>query len=486
MNSRLLSIDRGEIHFRKILPFLVIFEMITIAVFLLGDKYAIAYFSVIVSVPLLLLLIPIEPLLGLPLMFIATGFDFFAQITRSEEQLFNFTYFHIIMIITFLSIFLKSCLNRKLTFPSISLWTPLIAFLTMTLLSTLYTPYFLMGFMEFFRLIVLALLAFSILISIDSKNKLKFVVWCYILIPFSVALFTIYEILTEGAFFASQIARVATALGIPVYRSTGTFHNPNDLACFLMIGITIGFSLLIIKNTKIYTKLIIIAIIGVTSIALIASFSRGGWLSTFVAVIFIIVLQRKWSYVFLCGGIFALMLIVLSVKFPHIILSTLERFGSIINPFSESSSSSRISLIKTGVWMWQDHPIFGVGGGGFRYYAFDYIDPNMPREVSSVREAHTLQVKILAEQGLIGISIATWLFFTVLFDTIRSIREMKDMFFQKVLIGFLALFVGFIANFTFASDMHNNIFWITVGVIYAIPIVYHKSGKKEIQLLNTS
>ncbi len=135
--------------------------------------------------------------------------------------------------------------------------------------------------------------------------------------------------------------------------------------------------------------------------------------------------------------------------------------------------------------MWQDHPIFGVGGGGFPYYAFDYIDPDMPRVVSSVKEAHTLQVKILAEQGLVGFSIAVWFFFTVLFDGIRSIRTMKDIYFKKIQIGFVALFVGFIANFTFASDMHNNIFWITIGVIYAIPIVYRKSlHSNDSQLIN--
>ena len=390
------------------------------------------------------------------------------------------------MFVTFASVFLNSFLKRKITFPSITLWTPLIAFLTMTLISTIYSPNFLLGFMEFIRLVVLAILAFAILISIDSKRRVKFVVWSYILIPLGVAIFTIYEILTEGAFFSSQVARVATELGIPVYRSTGTFHNPNDLACFLMIGISISFAILIIEKTKIYTKVMMIVITGIIGIALIASFSRGGWLSTFVAVALIIILQRKWSYVALFGGMFILMLIILSVKFPHIILSALDRFGSIINPFSEASSSSRISLIRTGIWMWQDHPIFGVGGGGFPYYAFDYIDPDMPRAVSSVKEAHTLQVKILAEQGLVGFSIAVWFFFTVLFDGIRSIRTMKDIYFKKIQIGFVALFVGFIANFTVASDMHNNIFWITIGVIYAIPIVYRKSlHSNNTQLINT-
>jgi O-antigen ligase len=333
--------------------------------------------------------------------------------------------------------------------------------------------------MEFVRLVVLGFLAFVMIISIDSKEKLRFVVWSYVLIPFGVAVFTIYEILTEGAFFSAQVTRVATELGIPVYRSTGTFHNPNDLACFLMIGITIGFAVLIIEKLNFLSRVAMFLIIGVTSVALIASFSRGGWLSTFTAVTLVIIIQRKWSYAWLFGGIFTIMLIMLSIKFPHIILSALDRFGSILNPFSEISSSSRISLIKSGVWMWQDHPFWGVGVGGYRYYAFDYIDPNMPRMLSSVRDAHTLQVKILAEQGLIGITIAIWLFVTIIVDTLRSIKEIDDVYMKKILVGFLALFLGFIANFTFASDLHNNVFWITIGVIYAIPQAYRNMAQTE-------
>jgi len=459
--------------------YVVLFEIAAMAVLFFGDNEAILYFSVIVFVPILLLFIPIEPLLGLPLMFIATGFDFFAQITRDDAELFNFTYFHIVMFITFLSVFMKSCTNRKLSIPSIPLWPPLIAFMIVMLISTIYTPYFMLGFMEFVRLVVLAFLSFALIISIDSKKKVKFVVWSYVLIPLSVALFTIYEILTEGAFFSSQVSRVATELGIAVYRSTGTFHNPNQLACFLMIGITLSFSVLIIEKTSIFFKVIMFIIIGTTSIALVTSFSRGGWLSTFIAVAFILIIKKKWSYVSLFGGVFALMLIILSIKFPHIILSALDRFGSIVNPFSEDSSSSRISLIKSGIWMWQDHPLLGVGAGGFRYHAFDYIDPNMPRVLTSVRDAHTLQAKILAEQGIIGFSIAMWLFATIFFDAIRNIKAMKEGYLKNVLIGFFSLFMGFVVNFTFASDLHNNVFWITIGVIYAIPIVYKNSLKNE-------
>ena len=80
MNSRLLNIDRGELDVRKIFWFVVVFETIAMLIILMGDIYDIALFAAIVFLPAVFLLIPLEPVLGIPLMFIATGFDFFAQI----------------------------------------------------------------------------------------------------------------------------------------------------------------------------------------------------------------------------------------------------------------------------------------------------------------------------------------------------------------------------------------------------------------------
>jgi len=121
--------------------------------------------------------------------------------------------------------------------------------------------------------------------------------------------------------------------------------------------------------------------------------------------------------------------------------------------------------------MWQDHPIFGVGAGGFAYLSYQYIDPTMPHAFAWVKESHTLQTKILAEQGLVGFTIAVWLFFTILFHGIRSLRFIKDNLLRNAQIGFIALFIGFIVNFTFASDPFNNTFWMTVGLIFAIPLI---------------
>ncbi len=479
MNVQVLGLRNDAISPRKMFVLLVLVEAIIMYFMLWGDRYTIAYFLAIAMTPLLLLLIPIEPVIGIPFMLIATGFDFFAQIDKMEDQLFNLTYFHIIMLITFVAVVLNSFLRRKTSFPTCSLWAPMIAFLVMIAISLIYTPHFMVGFLELFRLAVLLTLAFVIMISIDNKGKLEFVVGCLIVIPLGVSLFTMYEIVTEGAFFASQINRMATDLGLHLYRSTGTFHNPNDLACFLMIGITTAFAVIFLDKIGTVMKIVLLAVIGVISIGMIASFSRGGWLSTFSAIFILIALHRKWSYFALMGGLFMVIVFILLIKYPELVMGATGRLLTIFNPASEDSSSSRISLIRTGFWMWQDHPLFGVGAGGFPYYAYDYIDPAMPRALAIVDDPHTVQSKILSEEGLIGFVLAAWAVITVLFEGLRSIPKIQDDFLRKIQIGMTALYCGFVVNFTFASDLFNNTFWMTVGIIYAIPLIAQNIEKKR-------
>ncbi|MFC1485876.1 O-antigen ligase family protein [Candidatus Latescibacterota bacterium] len=467
MQPSLLTLNRGEIDYRKVFLYILAFELMILAVMLTGDTFLMAGSGAVVLLPLILLFLPKEPVIGIPLMFVATGLDFFGTITEQSE-IFTFTYFHIVMVLTFLSVIMNQLLRREIEIPSVTLWPPVILFLIIMSVSLLYTPLFMEGFMEFARLCVLLLLTFTMIVCVDTLKRIKFVVWCYILVPALVAIYTVYEILTQGAFFASQVSRVAVELGIPVYRSTGTFHNPNQLGCFLMIGVTIGFGMLLMKGLNWMVRLILIASISITVIGIVASFSRTAWLSTGVAVLFIILLHRRWSYFFILTAIVAIVLFILSIKFPHILLSTFDRFATILNPFSEESSLSRIALMRSGIRIWMDHPIFGVGVGSYPFYMPQYIDPDMPAILLWVVDPHTLQIKILAEEGIIGFTIATWFFFTVVVDSIRSLKTMRNEYLRHIQVGFIALFIGFIVNFIFASDILNNIFWITVGIIYAI------------------
>ncbi|MBT4484855.1 MAG: O-antigen ligase family protein [Candidatus Latescibacteria bacterium] len=481
MNSHVLDINRGEINVWKIFWLLVCFEAVTLVAVLQGDLIVLAYYVGIVLTPLLLLLIPLEPTIGIILMLVATGFDFMARIGEQSKQIrFNLTYFHIALFVTFVSIFLNFILKRRTRIRSVNLWLPLTIFFIVLSYSLIYTPDFPQGSYYFVRIVVMGLLALIVIESVNREWKVSLVLWGMVLIPFAISILTVYQLFTEGAFFSTKVVKMATSIGLAVYRSTGTFENPNQLASFLMIGIIVPFGMLFIKRMNPMLKFLLVVFLLITSIGILSTFSRAGWISTLFGLMVIVALNRKWSFFYIFIGIIILTTVILSVKIPQLWEVIFDRFGSIFDPSSDQSSSSRISLIRTGIWMWQDHPLFGIGLRGFPTLYYDYVDPNMPAILLEVNEPHTIQVEILAEEGLIGFVVATWLFLTVFFHGLRTSLRMKNNFLRCAQIAYFALILSFIVNFTFATDITNNSFWISVGMIYAIPFIEKYSSPEAV------
>ena len=175
----------------------------------------------------------------------------------------------------------------------------------------------------------------------------------------------------------------------------------------------------------------------------------------------------KFRYLFSFGIIFALFIIVL-ILFTPFSDYVFFRFTTIFNPSEDPSSQSRICLAISAWWMFLDNPIFGVGFRGYPKLAYDYIHPQMPQVLSDVREAHTLPAEIIAELGLVGVIVTTWIFVVIVREAILGIKELKDDFLSKSEIIFFSLFIAFLVNFLFATDLVNNVFWIVTGMIYAV------------------
>lgn len=472
MNFELTGLDRGAIGLRSVFVLLILLELTTMGIILFAKLETQVLYAVVLLVPLVIIVIPLEPTCGLAIMVLTTGLDFLGVIAEDKSaQYYKFTFFHLAAILTFISTGTNLILRKKTTIPSANIWPPLIMFLVMYSVSLIRTPYINDALFTCARVLMLSISVLIIMLTVDRRWKVGFVFVMMMLVPLGVAIVTVYQLFAEGSFFAPIVIKIANAIGLPVYRSTGTFTNPNSLACFLMVGVVLSFALMFAKGIPFPLRLLIFACVITTGIGLIASFSRGGWISTLFAAAFIVVLHKKWSYF----GYFALFVFlcvfIISIKVPHLWEVVFERFGTIFEAQEDASSIARIALIKSSIWMWMDHPIFGVGLRGFPKLFQDYIDPSMPHVLSELREAHTIQTEILAEFGLIGIFISTWLIMTIFFHGIRSIRTMQNDLLRCIQIGFVSLLVGFVVNFSFATDITNNMCWMTVGFIYAIPLV---------------
>jgi O-antigen ligase len=473
MFSSLTGSDNGIISTRKIFFIMVFIEVVVLGVILFTNYKEIALYAGILLAPIVIFL---DPTIGLALMVVTTSLDFVGYITSGTEgyKYFNITYFHFALMLTLLSTICSVLKRRKMHIPSISIWLPLMVFLFIYSISLIRTPDIKEASLFLLRTMVLSLTILMIVINIDRVWKLGFFTAVLITVPLAVAIITIYQFYSEGSVFAPIVMKMANVLGLPVYRSTGTFSNPNTLACFLMSGATLSFSMLFAKRIPYIIRAVLLGSSIALVLGLLATFSRGGWVSTICAVALVVVFHKKWSYFGYSAIFLVFCLFIISIKTPQMYAVVFDRFDTILKADEDASSSARISLMKSSVAMWFDHPIFGVGLRGFPVEFPRYIDPSMPHILREIDEAHTIQFEILAETGLIGLTVSTWLFFTVLFHGIRTFKTLKNQTLQCLQIGFVSLFIGYIINFTFATDLLNNIFWMTMGMIYAIPLIGSK------------
>lgn len=255
------------------------------------------------------------------------------------------------------------------------------------------------------------------------------------------------------AVFATGVAEAALALGQEIFsfyvwregvlnvlgRSNATFGDPNILARFLGLAALAGLCLVAIRpwHRRRWDAVVLLGL-GLIGGSLVVTQSRWGWLSIAIVVAASLLTFLRQPRAFLATGVIALGFAASVLLNPH----AEGRLSDIANGISGSMDASaptvgvgtlsgsapgkylpprlvpghamivrlpidgvRIYLIEAGIAMWQDHPLAGVGTGGYQpeilgpYYDFIPLD----RRRAPVSLPHTSVIQVAAENGWIGL-----------------------------------------------------------------------------------
>ena len=187
------------------------------------------------------------------------------------------------------------------------------------------------------------------------------------------------------------------------YRSNATFADPNHLARYLSITMSLAVGLILATGPRRLTVYMALSAVGVGALAIVATASRSGWLMlvlcTFLMVLWAPIHRGTKTRLIGSAAVAMAALVAISLLQGG---ANAERIRSITQP--ELVLGLREFLIKAGWAMWKDNPVFGVGSGNYQHaLQLSYIDiiPDWARTTLS----HTSIVSILAEQGILGISM---------------------------------------------------------------------------------
>ena len=259
-----------------------------------------------------------------------------------------------------------------------------------------------------------------------------------------------------------------------VIRAFGTFQQPNPYGGYL------GIHLPILLAAAIYARgsrrRWILVIWALVLIAVIASRSRGAWLglgASTLAVTFAAgyrSLLWRWGIPSMAGGaVLALIVAIYVGVFDQIVPPDIERVVTGRHPVADVVRDramdnyaivERVAHWSTGWRMFLDHPVLGVGGGGFdeayRRYALRPFDG--PRG-----HAHNVVLNFGAEAGFGGMLIFGALILWVFGSGLKAVSRARGTDQEWVAVAALG---GLVALTT--HNLVDNLFVSGMGIVFAL------------------
>lgn len=238
-------------------------------------------------------------------------------------------------------------------------------------------------------------------------------------------------------------------------RIRGLFENSNDLAMHLvtMTPIAIGLAL---TMRGVIRKVVLLAAAALMSIAVILTFSRGGFLGLIASsIVLVIKLGRRHKTATTAAVVFGIILFLVvapgsySGRLSTIFDSTADLTGS---------SSQRTQILKRSVLVALRYPLFGVGIGNFHY--------------KSVQElvTHNAYTQVAAEMGIPALIV----YIMFLLHPIRRLRKIEQQSYSQrhnnkfyyLSVGLQASLVGYMVSSFFGAVAYQ--WYVYYLVSYAI------------------
>ena len=192
------------------------------------------------------------------------------------------------------------------------------------------------------------------------------------------------------------------------------FGQPNGLGLFLAVMIPLAAHRYVMARTRIGRALHALAI-GAVIIGLVGTFSRGSWLAV-LAGSGVLLLSRDWR---LAGRIWLVALVcvvVVDLGSGGALRDTVQR------TLGDWVLEQRAALMIVGVLMFLEHPIIGVGPGGFA----DNLD-RFGAQVSQLWDVqptpHNAYVQMAAETGVIGLVAFVAFLAVTLWALLKEVRR---------------------------------------------------------------
>ncbi|HUP02762.1 MAG TPA: O-antigen ligase family protein [Bryobacteraceae bacterium] len=161
-----------------------------------------------------------------------------------------------------------------------------------------------------------------------------------------------------------------------------------------------------------------IACAALTAAAVVLSDTRGVWIASAVAAVYLVFFWRRW----LC----ALVPVALVAAYLAAPAPLKERANSIVHPTGVDSNEFRLIVWRAGVAMVEKHPWLGLGPDGPKFHMEEYVPPEVwrSRPAGFYQHVHNVYLQWAADRGLPTALVMLILLIRIPIDFWRGLRAL--------------------------------------------------------------
>ena len=198
---------------------------------------------------------------------------------------------------------------------------------------------------------------------------------------------------------------------------------------------------------------------------LLATYTRGAWLGFAAGVLTLLPATRKGRWLLL-GGLVVLGLAMLAGP-QHL----RQRFLTMGDP-DDPTVRERVYMWRSGLTMWRQHPVLGLGPGGVKR---EYERFALPEAVKKrTGHVHNAPLQILVERGVLGLLAWGWIWVAFYVEAIRRLRRLPaDAIAERaLLVGSIAAITGFLigglSEYNFGDSEVVMVAWVIMALPWAV------------------
>jgi O-antigen ligase len=280
------------------------------------------------------------------------------------------------------------------------------------------------------------------------------VVWLFRLLLAMGLLFAVLGIWqwgTRSVFWNPKV--IAENAFATFYRVNSLFWDPSIYGRFLVVAILATLGVLVLGPWRRWDWHLGVAVV-VLWVGLFFSFSQSSFAALIAGVVVVGVLGWRQRALAVVGAAAVLVVAVgVTLTQPH---GTGRALAADEEQSLNRATGGRFDLVKNGLEIALDHPIVGVGVGGFTKAYRERVD--VPRRVKTPA-SHNTPVTVAAEAGIVGIALFAWLAVAAFLVAFRGVGPDPPLVYVAGLAAGLGLTGIVVHSLFYAALFEDPLTW---------------------------